>query len=200
MLKHNGKNDSIESLVRLASDGDSTAFKVLYEQFHQPVFRTAFRLLEDRMRAEDVTQEVFVSIHQKLEAFDFNSVFKTWCYRITVNACYDVMRKQKRRSRYKKELADPDSLESELKSSKDSRPEEILNRKELSILINDKLQKLHKDLKTTFILREFEQLSYADIAMVMECSEGTVASRLARARKQLAEYLNKIGIDRFYFT
>lgn len=194
------ENDSIESLVRLACDGDHTAFKTLYERYHQAVYRTAYRLLGDRMRAEDITQEVFVSIHQKLEAFDFNSAFKTWCYRIAVNACYDSMRKRDRRSKYNKGSIEPDSYESKLESNKKSGPEQNLNRKELSEIIDDKLQIMNNDLKTTFVLREFEQLSYSYISEIMECSEGTVASRLARARNQLADHLTKLGIDQSYFN
>lgn len=194
------ENDSVESLVRSAQNGDRPAFETLYELYHQSVFRTAHRLLGNRMRAEDMTQEVFVSIHQKLKSFDFNSAFKTWCYRITVNACYDIMRKHKRRSKYNKGLVEPDSFESKLESSKNTIPDKIMNRKELSMLIDEKLQELNEDLKTTFVLREFEHLSYADIAAIMECSEGTVASRLARARNKLADYLKKLGIDQSYFS
>lgn len=194
------QNDSVDSLVHSAQNGDRSAFKVLYERYHQSVYRTTYRLLGDRMRAEDVTQEVFVSIFQKLNSFNFESAFKTWCYRITVNACYDLMRKQERRSKYNKGSLDPDAYEPELESSKQSRPEQKLNRKELSEIIDEKLQSMHEDLKTAFILREFEHLSYADIAEVMECSEGTVASRLARARNQLAEHLTKLGIDSTYLS
>lgn len=193
------QNDSIESLVRLAHNGDRAAFKIIYKRYHESVYRTAYRLLCDRMRAEDVTQEVFVSIHQKLESFNFDSTFQTWCYRITVNACYDILRKQKRRGKFNSGRVNPESYESELESSKSSRPEQMLCRKELSELIDDKLQSMHEDLKTAFVLREFEHLSYADIADIMECSKGTVASRLARARSQLAEYLIKLGIDSTYF-
>lgn len=193
-------DDSVESLVRSARNGDRTAFKALYERYHQSVFHTAYRLRGDRMRAEDITQKVFVSIYKNLKSFESKSNFHTWCYRITVNACYDSMRKQERRSKYNKGRVGPDSYESEMKSLKHAKPEEILNRKELSELVNEKLESLHKDLKTTFVLREFEQLSYMEIADVMNCSENTVASRLARARGQLAEYLNKLGIDRSYFN
>jgi len=193
-------HDSIESLIRSAQNGDRTAFKALYDKYHHPVFRTAYRLLGNRMRAEDVTQEVFVAIYKKLDSFDFDAAFKTWCYRITINACYDIMRKQQRRGKYNKGPVDPSSFESKLESLKRTRPEEMLNRKELARLIDEKLQDMHKDMRTTFVLREIEQLSYSDIAQVMDCSEGTVASRLARARSQLATYLTKLGIDHTYFN
>ncbi len=194
------QNNSTESLVRSARSGDGAAFKTLYERYYQLVFRTAYRLLGERMSAEDMTQEVFIKIHRKLHSFDFNASFQTWCYRITVNTCYDIMRKQKRRGQFNKGSVEPDFYESKLQSSKGSEPEENLNRTVLSEIIEDKLQAMHEDLKTAFVLREFEQLSYSDIANVMECSEGTVASRLARARSQLANYLTRIGIDHSYFN
>lgn len=193
------QNDSTESLVRAAQNGERIAFKKLYNQFHQPVFQISYRLIGNRMRAEDVTQEVFINIYEKLEHFNFNSAFQTWCYRITVNKSYDLMRKLKRRNKYKNEFFDIYRQE-ELKSSDNPQPEEDVIRKELSDLIDEKLQELQGDLKTAFILREYEELSYADIAEIMNCSEGTVASRLARARSQLGEYLIKIGIDHSYFT
>lgn len=198
MLTEMKEDDSVASLVRLAAKGDRTAFKALYEQYHESVYRTAYRLLGDRMRAEDVTQEVFVNIHQKLDSFNFNSTFQTWCYRITVNACYDIMRKQKRRSKHNRGPVEAESYESRVESSRRSRPGEILKRKEVSNLIDQKLQSLNEDLKAAFVLREFEGLSYADVAKILECSEGTVASRLARARSQLADFLTKVGIDNTY--
>jgi RNA polymerase sigma-70 factor (ECF subfamily) len=192
--------DSVETLVRSAREGDRKAFKTLYNQYKQSVYRAAYRLLGDRMRAEDITQEVFVNIHHKLNTFEFESTFSTWCYRITVNACYDVMRKHKRREKYNDGLIEPGTYEAQIKSPRHTQPEEILNRKELHGLINEKLQSIHEDLKTTFVLREFEKLSYREIADVMSCSEGTVASRLARARDHLADYLSKFGIDGSYLN
>ena len=89
-----------EPLLRAVRKGDPRAFQQLYEQHAPVVFRVAFRLLGNRLDAEDVTQEVFVTLYRRLGTFDFRSSFQTWCYRITVNACYDKMRKQKRRAAY----------------------------------------------------------------------------------------------------
>ncbi len=190
-----------EALVRAAQQGSRSAFRQLYERHKQRVYRTAYRLLGDRMRAEDVTQEVFVTIHQRLRTFDFQSAFKTWVYRITVNACYDRMRKQKRRGRYHAGPIAPESPEARsLASSASDRPDHQATRSDLQQHVERALGRLSPTLRTTFVLREVEGLSYEEIAQAAGCAQGTVASRLARAREQLADRLQEISIDGSYFS
>ena len=74
------------------------------------MFRLAFRLLGNRLDAEDITQEVFVTLHRRLGTFDFRSSFQTWCYRITVNTCYDKMRKKQRRAAYQADYVEDEGF------------------------------------------------------------------------------------------
>lgn len=189
-----------ESLIRRSLKGHHSAFKELYEKYAQPVFQTVYRLLGERTSAEDITQEVFITIYENLENFEYKSAFGTWCYRITVNKCIDVMRKKNRRQKYKKGTINPDKFDLLLKAEDSEQPDQKLKQKEISRIIHHYLQDMQEELKITFVLREFEQLAYKDIAEVMDCSQGTVASRLARARSNLAEHLEKQGIDNTYLN
>lgn len=194
------KNETEETLIQNARRGDQSAFKKLYDEHAGAVFQTAYRLTGSRTSAEDITQEVFIAVYNHLDDFNFNSAFSTWCYRITVNQCLDLIRKQKRRGKYKKGTINPEKFDQHLGSEKDNFPDKKLNRKQLLEIIHQQLQKLNKDLKVTFVLREFEQLPYKKIAEILDCSQGTVASRLARARSAIANNLQKMGIDRTYLN
>ena len=188
-----------ESLLLSARKGDPRAFQQLYEQNAPMVFRVAFRLLGNRLDAEDVTQEVFVTLYRRLGTFDFRSSFQTWCYRITVNACYDKMRKQQRRAAYQAGyVEDGDGVPETVQAGRQPEPVRQVLLQDLQRFVEQALARLHPDLRTALVLKEIEELSYQEIARIMACSQGTVASRLARARQQVAQYLRRAGIDATY--
>ena len=188
-----------EPLLRAAGKGDPRAFQQLYEQHAPVVFRVAFRLLGNRLDAEDVTQEVFVTLYRRLGTFDFRSSFQTWCYRITVNACYDKMRKQKRRAAYQAGYVEDDNgVPAKVQANHRPEPVQRVLIQDLRRFVEQALARLHPDLRTALVLKEIEELSYQEIAAIMTCSQGTVASRLARARQQVAQYLRLAGIDATY--
>lgn len=189
--------EATEAFVRAAQRGDRQAFRALFEQHKGRVFRTAYRLLGRREQAEDLTQEVFVTLFQRLSSFDYRSAFTTWLYRITVNACYDVMRKQERRAKYHADGVDVHTFENLSLGS--ARADDDARQREVHYYVERALEGLGPELRATFVLREVEGLSYDEIAGVLDVSKGTVASRLARARQQLGELLRGIGIDESYF-
>ena len=191
--------EAVDTLVWAAQQGNRTAFRQLYERYKQRVFRTANRLLCDRGWAEDVTQEVFITVYQRLSTFDFRSSFQTWCYRVTVNVCYDAMRKQKRRARYHAEDVDLHDSDTNLLASVSTQPDQAARRYEVQHGVEQALQRLSPKLRATFVLRDVEGLSYVEIARVMGCLPGTVSSRITRARQQLAGFLQDAGIDETYF-
>lgn len=191
------EKEYIDSLVRDVQNGSRETFKKLFEQLHPLVFRTVYRLDGNRTSAEDITQETFVKIFKSIDDFDFKSDFSTWCYRIAVNTCYDHMRKQKRKNRYKRQMDTPEAL---VQREASPGPEKQLNQKEVNRLIEEKLHSLPGDLKTTFVLKTYERLSYRQIADIMQCKEGTVASRLSRARRRIADYLKQHGMDSQYLN
>ncbi len=188
-----------EPLLLSARKGDPRAFQQLYEQHAPVVFRVAFRLLGNRLDAEDVTQEVFVTLYRRLGTFDFRSSFQTWCYRITVNICYDKMRKQQRRAAYQAGYVEDDNgVPETVQSGRQPAPVRQVLLQDLQRFVEQALARLHPDLRTALVLKEIEELSYQEIAAIMTCSQGTVASRLARARQQVAHYLRLAGIDATY--
>ncbi len=188
-----------EPLLLSARKGDPRAFQQLYEQHAPVVFRVAFRLLGNRLDAEDVTQEVFVTLYRRLGTFDFRSSFQTWCYRITVNTCYDKMRKQHRRAAYQAGyVEDGDGVPETVQAGRQPEPVRQVLLQDLQRYIEQALARLHPNLRTALVLKEIEELSYQEIARIMTCSQGTVASRLARARQQVAQYLRRAGIDATY--
>lgn len=188
-------DDATASLVRSAQQGDRRAFRALYERLHRRVFRTAVRLLGDRVRAEDAVQDVFIMLYKRLDEFDFRSSFSTWVYRITVNACYAVMRKQERRGKY--HASDRDLDETTVAFAGEG-PDTAMSREEIRHYLEKGISHLSPDLRATFVLRQMERLSYREIGQVLDVAPGTVASRLARARDQLAEMLRDLGIDETY--
>lgn len=189
--------DATTVLVRSAQEGDPRAFRALYERYHLRVFRTAVRLLGDRVSAEDAVQEVFITLHERLADFDFRSSFSTWVYRITVNACYAVLRKRERRGKYQ---AYDRTIEELMPSSVEAAPDSAMKRREIELYVEEAMSRLSSDLRATFVLRQMEGLSYEEIGQVLDVSTGTVASRLARARDQLSETLRSLGIDETYFN
>lgn len=197
MTTKNFDDDATESLIRSAQEGDRRAFRRLYERFHERVFRTAYRLLGEGLRAEDVVQEVFVTIFRRLGDFDFRSSFSTYLYRVTVNACYAVLRKQERRGKYRDQDRTIDEL-APVFIGDDA--DAAIGRREMNYYVEQAMSRLSPDLRATFVLREMEGLAYGEIARVLDVSTGTVASRLARAREQLADMLRDIGIDESYFN
>lgn len=188
-----------EPLLLSARKGDPRAFQQLYERQAPVVFRVAIGLLGNRLDAEDVTQEVFVTLYKRLKTFEFRSSFETWCYRITVNACHDKMRKQQRRAAYQAGYLDDQERVQEWVGA-DLQPEPIqsLFLQDVQRYIARALARLHPDLRTALVLKDIEELSYHEIAAIMSCSQGTVASRLARARQQVAKYLRRAGVDATY--
>ncbi len=143
--------------------------------------------------AEDISQEVFLRVYRFLDGFKGQCRFSTWLYRITINVCFNAQRKRKEEPKVlipSWEVANVGSnpgtpqLEDESFS-----PQKTLEKKELTTKIKSAIDSLPGVLKMTFILREFEDLSYRELAEVLRCSEGTIKSRLCRARETLRQKL-----------
>jgi RNA polymerase sigma-70 factor (ECF subfamily) len=128
-----------------------------------------------------VTQQVFLHVFQKIDRFEGHSRFETWLYRLATNEAYQYLRKERR---WKHE-----SLGHEPGSGQTS-VEDVDQKKEL---LEEALKRVDPELRTIFLLREVEELSYHEIAEVLEISEGTVASRLNRARRALRSVLSDLG-------
>lgn len=188
-----GKTD--EQLVRAAVDGREEAFRALYERHSGRVYRTARGLLGSEEEAEDCTQEIFIRAHRRMGSLGDPTALTSWLYRMTVNACYDRMRKEERRSKHHGSLPEEPPERSVFGEGRWSSPEQEAARAEARRLISAGLAELSPELRATFVLKEREGRSYREIAHITGCAEGTVGSRLARARRQLAAYLRDRGVD-----
>jgi len=182
---------SDEELIKQSLRGERTAFQALVEKYQQRMYAVAYGLLGNREDALDAVQEAFVKAYRSLSGFKGKSSFYTWLYRITANAAIDLGRKTGRREEveFREELEPDEEKGTYPVAPASENPAERLMWKELGERIEDALQELPPEQRTAIVLREIEGLSYKEIANVMQCSEGTVMSRLHYGRMKLRELL-----------
>lgn len=183
----NMHDESESSLVGRARNGDISAFEALVQRYRNDVFGLAYHFVRNREEAWDLSQEVFLKAYNGLHKFRGDSSFKTWLLRITANQCKDS---------FKKRRVNTTSLEdgqaAQAVSIRPS-PRETLENRELAEAIDAAVSALPVKHRTAFILREFEGLSYDEMAQVMRCRLGTVMSRLHHARKRVQQHLTRAG-------
>ena len=173
--------DSLLEVVEACRQGDIAAPRRLYDACHHSVFRLAVRMVGSQ-DAADVTQQVFLQAFRSLEQFNGRSRFETWLYRLAVNESLQHLRRN-RRWRY--HALDWEPMD-------ESHHGEDVERKEL---LEQALARIDPELRSIFLLREVEGLSYHDIAEALQIPEGTVGSRLNRARRELRQILSDLGPD-----
>ncbi len=179
------------ALIRSAQHGDLDAFNRLVLAYQDVVYNTALRILGDEDLAADASQEAFISAFHSMASFRGGS-FRAWLLRTVTNACYDELRRRKRRPTTPLEphTADDEELESPAwLADPDSTPEEQLDQAELEHAIQHCLEGLPADFRTVVVLADVQGLDYAEVAVVIRKPLGTVKSRLARARLRLRECL-----------
>jgi len=172
-------------LVRLASGGDEQAFEQLVRQYERRVYTTALRLVGNPDDAYDISQEAFIRVYRSLKGFKGEAKFSTWIYRIVSNLCIDFNRRSKRINQISLEYDDEEE-QFEIPVPDDRYdPSKEFDRREIAHAIEEALSCLTHEHREIFILRELNGLSYAEIADIMRIEEGTVKSRLFRAREKL---------------
>jgi RNA polymerase sigma-70 factor (ECF subfamily) len=182
-----------ETLVRGAQSGDMSAFEELVARHRDKIYARAFSMTRSEEDALDLSQEAWVKAWQRLEQFQGDSSFATWITRITINLCLDHLRKKKRERAESVEEMDEEfgGVERQMPVER-SNPTAGLERQELRRRIDEAMAKLSYEHRTVLILHEFEELEYKRIAQVMNCSIGTVMSRLFYARRRLARLLDEM--------
>lgn len=182
--------------VRAAQAGDAAAARSVVEALQRPVIATIFRFLGPAWRrdVEDLAQEVFLKVFRALPQFDpTRAKFTTWVYTFVRNHCYDVLKKR-RLPTSSLHAAAADETPRELPDDRELLPTKSLENQELGRRIGEALATLGEDQRMVFVLREYEDLPFAEIAAITGVNEGTVKSRLFRAkeslRNQLAPYLS----------
>jgi len=179
-----------EKLVRVAQKGNLDAFNALILQYQTQVYNLAYQMLQDPASADDATQEAFISAYHGLEKFRGGS-FRAWLLRIAANACYDELRRQKRRPSVSLEDFG-DEMDEEANphlADGGELPEESMQRDELRALLERTMALLPEDQRMVLLLVDRLGFSYDEVAETMQVQLGTVKSRLARARARMRELL-----------
>ena len=182
---------SDRDLVRECRLGNPEAFRELFDRYHRPILAVAVGMTGNAEDARDVAQETFLRAHRNLGSFLGDSTFYTWLYRIAVNVAIDHRRRRVRRAEVTTPEAGPAADDLAVARPADE-PERELARKELGRRIFDMIDELTPEHKAAIILREVEGLSYEEISKIMQCSKGTVMSRLHYARKRLQNKLRDL--------
>ena len=165
--------------------GDRDAFRALYEAHKDRVYSIAYHFFHrDADAAGEVTQQVFLKLMREIPRFRGDAAFSTWLYRLVVNACVD-------RSRRRRHDVSEDPVVLDRVAARGSH-EELFARHEVAVSVQRAIAALPAKLRAAILLRYFEDLSYADMAAALNCSIGTVASRLSRGHRLLAKTLAPI--------
>jgi RNA polymerase sigma-70 factor (ECF subfamily) len=171
-------------LVLRVQKGDKRAFDLLVLKYQYKLQAIVSRFVRDTDEVADVTQEAFIKAYRALPKFRGDSQFYTWLYRIAVNTAKNyLVSKSRRPSSTDIDVADAEQFADNEKLIDDTSPEDFIMTQELAQVIKDSLSQLPEDLRTALTLREFEGMSYEEIADVMGCPVGTVRSRIFRARE-----------------
>ena len=182
-----------KALVQRAVDGDSAAFEALVERYQQQVFNLALRMVASRADAEDLAQEAFIRTWRALPSFHQSAQFSTWLYRLTSNICIDFLRAQKRKKTISLTmLQDDEDKQWDLPDGGPLPEQRMIDREEREAL-GRAFQSLDPDYRQVLTLRIVNGCSYQEIGEILNLPEGTVKSRLSRARDQLRKKMNASG-------
>ena len=185
--------NSEKSLINLVKKGDKKAYEVLVLQYQDRLVFSVYKFLKDYELAQDIAQEAFVKAFKNIEKFRGDSSFYTWIYRIAINTAKNLLSSKARSS----EVYDDEIIELKLSESAvtTENPENILEAEELRSKMMDAIQSLPDDIRTTLSLREFDGLSYEEIADVQNCPIGTVRSRIHKGREILDKTFSKYNLS-----
>jgi RNA polymerase sigma-70 factor (ECF subfamily) len=174
-------------VIEACQQGDRAAFQLLFETYKDRVFSIAvYSSGGDRAVADDVTQQIFLKLFTAIRQFRGDSEFTTWLYRLVVNACLDERRRRRRLLPWGDTVA--------MRNPSEKKPQERqYARLEVAEAVRAAIGELKPKFRLPILLKYIEGLSYEEIATVMGCSKGTVASRLNRGHSQLAKRLSHLN-------
>jgi len=196
MVFNKTKDPDLECVCK-AQKGDKAAFGNLVNRYYEMVYAVCFGVLHQRESARDVTQDVFLKVFHEIENFKKESKFKTWLYRVAMNAAIDSARK--RRPQVSVDATDASEEEGKapfVLEDKGPGPREKASKHERREWVRRAVEALSPDHRAVLVLREWEGLSYEEIAGMLDLELGTVMSRLFYARKKLGEILQSFGFEK----
>lgn len=176
------------ALVERARGGDTAAFEALVRKYRNQVYALSHHFMHDREDAWDISQEVFVKAYRSLAGFRGEASFKSWLLRITANHCKDQLKRRRLDVVPLDEAIGGDGKDGP------AHPDRKVEMSELGRAIEAAVASLPPKHQMAFVLREYQGMSYEEMATAMDCNLGTVMSRLHHARKKLQDALNTMGM------
>jgi RNA polymerase sigma-70 factor (ECF subfamily) len=184
-------------LVRRAQSGERSAFNALVRKYRDRVMKLSMRYTRNRADAEDAVQNTFIHAYRGLQNFRGESAFYSWLHRIAINSAKSVLSLRARNASVfvsnNMDARDTNDTSSELRDL--DTPEELALTDEICSAVNTSIEALCEEQRTAIILREFEGLSYSQVASAMSCPVGTVRSRVFRAREAIDNQLRHVFDD-----
>jgi len=185
-------------IIKRCQQGNRVAFNELVHRHERKVFNLCFRILGNREEAEDVAQDVFVTVFRAIKSFRGDSAFSTWVYRVAVNNCKNRLKYLRRRGYFRTESMEQTFDDGEVEhqreysDDKEDLPEEAMNRAELNAEIQTAIDGLDEEYREVIVLRDVQGFSYEEISGILQLKEGTVKSRIHRARMELQRKLGHL--------
>ena len=188
--EHNNSEQLDQDLVLRVQRGDKSAFDLLVIKYQHRIVHLVNRYVKDPSEAQDVAQDSFIKAYRALPDFRGDSAFYTWLYRIAINTAKNYLLARNRRFMdYELEIDDAEHVENALQLRNLDTPENLLMNEQIMSVIQAAIDKLPEEMRIAITLREFEGMSYEEIAEAMDCPIGTVRSRIFRAREAIDEKL-----------
>jgi len=178
-------------LVERILNGDESAFKIVYNDNYRKVLNACYRFVNNREQAEDLTQEVFIEVFRSLKNFRKEAKLSTWIYRIAVTRSIDQLRAQKRKKRFAflKSLTAEDKMLEQISAKDHDDPGYHLENEERVKILNWALDSLSGNQRVAFTLSKYDEMSYKEIADVLDTTVSSVESLIHRAKKNLEKKL-----------
>ena len=180
-------------IIKRVQRGDKQAFDILVIKYQHKLAKIVLPYLHNQEDVLDVVQESFIKAYRALENFRGDSAFYTWLYRIAINTAKNFLTAQSRRPpRVDIDVTEAEYLDTGTNMQEQTTPDAALAAEQIQKGIHQAINDLPDDLKTALTLREFESMSYEEIAQIMECPVGTVRSRIFRAREAIDKQLQEL--------
>ncbi len=179
-------------LVRKVQHGDRGAFDLLVIKYQARVASIIGRYLHDHQDVRDLTQEAFIKAFRAIDRFRGDSAFYTWIYRIAVNTAKNHLEFMGRRPQASADAQEAENFDNGSRLRSNDTPERLLQRDQVQSALKRAIAALPEELRSAFLLREYDGLSYDEIARILDCPIGTVRSRIFRARDAVERQLGPI--------
>ncbi len=182
------------NIINLVKKGDIRAFDILVVKYQDRLVYSVYKFCKDFELSQDITQEAFVKAYKSIDKFRGESSFYTWIYRIAINTAKNYFSNKSRGAEtYNEDILDNALSDMSLNSDN---PETLLAAEEMKDAVNQAFQNLPDEIRSTLSLREYDGLSYEEIAKVQNCPIGTVRSRIFKGRELINETFSKLGLSK----